>query len=410
MFYTANVSVAATCLAASGAHEGRSGLTCTLQARKRINGKHVAYKILKQLKEPSRYDILGAYVRRAKKVFFSYDVGAASITFLNHAFTQVWKQARESILDRPALLLETVHPDDRPYLIEEYEEFLRGVQKENVEFRIRLPDGSVKSLLLEPQLIVDEQGRKYVAGMVEDITVAKENTTTLQKYAAKKNSVLEILSHDLAGPLANIQGLADLLADYTKAYGNEEVANIIRIIRESSERNIHLIRDFVQQEFLESSSVELLRKRLDLVAKLREVVEQYKEGERHIQKVINFTTSSEKVYVYYDDTKFMQVINNLFSNAIKFTRDNGVISLDLTEQEDTVLITVRDNGIGIPQKYHSKLFEKFSPARREGLRGEPSTGLGMSIIKTIVEWHHGNIWFDSEENVGTTFYIRLPKE
>ena len=92
----------------------------------------------------------------------------------------------------------------------------------------------------------------------------------------------------------------------------------------------------------------------------------------------------------------MQVINNLISNSIKFTPDGGEITVSLEEKENTVLITVADTGIGIPEKYHDTLFDKFTRARRPGIKGEPSVGLGMSIIKTIVEWHQGTIWFESQ--------------
>jgi len=102
-------------------------------------------------------------------------------------------------------------------------------------------------------------------------------------------------------------------------------------------------------------------------------------------------------------------INNLISNALKFTPDGGNIDLFVKENKEDIIISITDNGIGIPAKYHTTLFDKFSKARRPGLKGEPSTGLGMSIIKTIIEWHGGQIWFDSEENKGTTFYIRLPR-
>ncbi|WP_091152513.1 sensor histidine kinase [Mucilaginibacter pineti] len=74
-----------------------------------------------------------------------------------------------------------------------------------------------------------------------------------------------------------------------------------------------------------------------------------------------------------------------------------------------IIVIVADTGIGIPAQYCQTLFEKFSEARRTGLRGEHSTGLGMSIIKTIVEWHDGQVWFESEEHTGTTFYISVPK-
>ena len=104
------------------------------------------------------------------------------------------------------------------------------------------------------------------------------------------------------------------------------------------------------------------------------------------------------------------MINNLISNAIKFTPDGGHITLSIEDQQDVVLFTVADTGVGIPAKFHDTLFSKFTKARRAGLKGEPSIGLGMSIIKTIVNWHEGKIWFESEEKKGTTFYIELPKE
>lgn len=145
--------------------------------------------------------------------------------------------------------------------------------------------------------------------------------------------------------------------------------------------------------------------------KLRETLGEYQgaKGEL-IGKRVDFLTSREEIYAEIDDNKFMQAINNLISNALKFTRDGGLITVSLEEEAGSVLFKVADTGVGIPQKYHATpLFDKFTDARRPGLKGESSVGLGMSIIKTIVEWHRGEIWFESQENKGTSFYIRLPK-
>ena len=98
--------------------------------------------------------------------------------------------------------------------------------------------------------------------------------------------------------------------------------------------------------------------------------------------------ANETIMGDIDELKFIQAINNLVSNAIKFTQQDGTIEISIKEEQDHVLITVSDNGIGIPEKHHELLFDKFTSARRRGLRGESSHGLGMSIIKTIVEWHH----------------------
>ncbi len=361
------------------------------------------------MEESVNFYILDKLINQTNKVLFIFEIESASLTFLNNAFNQVWKRTKESILTHPSLLLETIHPDDKAYLNKEYKELIKGIIKDRIEFRIFLPDNTIRWLTLMPQLINNKQGKRYITGLVEDITLLKDNMNNLEKFAAKKDSILEILSHDLAGPMANIQHMANLLGNYTKALENNEINNIIRLIKESSARNIRMIRDFVQQEFLESSRVDLFKKRDDLVRKFKEAIEQYKDGEDHIKKEIRFTASSEKIFAFTDPNKFMQVINNLISNAIKFTRDDGIISVDITEKDTTILITVQDNGIGIPKRFHNELFEKFTKARREGLRGEPSTGLGMSIIKTIVEWHGGKIWFESEENAGSTFFVEIPK-
>lgn len=127
-------------------------------------------------------------------------------------------------------------------------------------------------------------------------------------------------------------------------------------------------------------------------------------------KTFQLFTNQKAIFFEIDEPKFMQAINNLLSNAIKFTPDGGVINLRLEERADKVLIQVEDNGIGVPDHLQEKIFEKFSKARRPGLKGEPSTGLGMSIIKTIIEWHGGRIWLESEENKGTTFFIELPRQ
>lgn len=106
----------------------------------------------------------------------------------------------------------------------------------------------------------------------------------------------------------------------------------------------------------------------------------------------------------------MQVITNLLSNALKFTPDSGNIRISVEDKNDNILIKVQDNGIGIPAHLQPFLFDKFTKAGRQGIHGEPSVGLGMSIIKTIVEWHNGQIWFESTEGIGTTFYIEISKD
>jgi two-component system sensor histidine kinase VicK len=150
--------------------------------------------------------------------------------------------------------------------------------------------------------------------------------------------------------------------------------------------------------------------RLELMSEIRSVLEQYQQAQEHLSKQIELTSNQEQVYAEVDSLKFLSIVNNLLSNALKFTPDNGKIHLHVEEQADAILLTVKDNGVGIPEKYHLVLFDKFTKARRSGLKGEESVGLGMSIVKRLVDLHQGKIWLESQEGKGTTFFIHIPKK
>jgi two-component system, OmpR family, sensor histidine kinase VicK len=349
-------------------------------------------------------------VTNTDKIVFAFDINAESFLYLNPAFEKIWNKSIEDVAANPSDLISTIHPEDRAYVLDSFREIINGAEKKEVEFRILFPDKSIRWIVINSYKLYDEAGKQGLAGFAEDISKSKDNEIVLQKFAAKKDSILEILSHDLAGPLNNIKAIAALLTRKLKGRQNPELDKLVKMVEETSERSIRLIREFVKTEFLQSQHAELIKKRVDIVKELREIVEQYKASEIEISKTILFQISSEQIFVDVDVYKFSQVINNLISNAIKFTKDNGVIQLSIEDKQEKVLITVADDGIGIPAKYHEALFEKFNKARRPGLKGEPSVGLGMSIIKTIVDWHGGRIWFDSKEGEGSTFYIELSKE
>ena len=345
------------------------------------------------------------------KIIFAYHVEGKRFIFLNRRFEQMWKRPIESIQANIPALLETVHPDDRDFLKNCYQQMLKGNGKDEFEFRVEPEEEEVRWICVSGVTLIEEApDRHIIIGMAEDITSIKDHYAVLEKFAAKKNSILEILSHDLAGPLGNIKTASALIAEGIKEYQNPDLEKMVNIIRNTSERSIRMIREFVKHEFIASANSSFIKKRVNIVKKVGEAMEQYKSEEEKVGKTIVYTTSAEEIFVEVDDYKFVQAINNLISNSIKFTPDGGTISVSIEDRAGEVLFTVADNGIGIPEKYHDHIFEKFSKARRPGLQGEPSVGLGMSIIKTIVDWHEGDIWLESKENEGTTVYIRLPKE
>jgi len=355
-------------------------------------------------------DFLETLTEGGDQIVFSFNLTHHQFAYLNPAFEKVWRKMRKSIIDNPGSLLKTIHPEDREHVQQIYQELLEGIIIKEIEFRIVLRNRTERWICATPRLLPEQA---LIIGYANDITAQKQYNSNLKKFSDKKNSILNILSHDLAGPLGLIHNLSSMLEADMKTSKNEEVQKIISLIERSSRQGMQLIQDFMKQEFLESINIELIKRRVDLVQTIRESIEEYQLTEEKTGKTFRFRTSSEPIYMYLDDYKFMQAINNLISNAIKFTPDGGEIVVDVEdkekEKEKAVLITIADTGIGIPEKYHATLFEKFTRARRTGIKGEPSVGLGMSIVKTIVEWHQGKIWFQSQENKGTTFYLEVPK-
>lgn len=348
-------------------------------------------------------------LKRTRNIYIVYQPSDNRIQYLNSALEKLLQANAESLMSNAAMLFKVVHEEDRSYVMKAYEKLIAEKEIQAVEFRIQASDNSTKWLRVDAY-VLNGDNNETVACIAYDITTEREYINNLNKFNEKKNTIVEILSHDLANPLGNIQGLILLLQDRISSYIDEETKGLLEKILRNNQSCITLIREFVKREFLESSEVNIMKSRVDIVRSLNYMIEELKSTEHLTKKNIHFYRDAEKIFIEVDEVKFMQAIQNLVSNSIKFTKDDGNISVRVKEQENSILITVEDDGIGIPKAFQSTLFDKFTKARRPGLKGEPSVGLGMSIIKKIVEWHNGNIWFESEEGKGTAFHIEIPKD
>jgi len=348
-------------------------------------------------------------IEQTGQAFFAYNSGTSQFVYLSPGFQSIFG-IQEETLDFAALLA-VVHPEDQAYVSGKLTTFELANNTNSIEFRISIAGQPEQWVCFHFFLWEKNLGERLVVGRVEEVTAAKQYNDYIKKFTSKKNSILNILSHDLAAPLGMIQSLSELLAEHLGNEADEEALHILSVIEQNSKHGIRLLQEFVNQEFLESSLTEVITRRVNLAERIREAMEEYQKAHNNLMHVkVDFISASPEIYAQLDDLKFLQVINNLISNAMKFTPDGGTIAISLQEEAgEKVLVKVADTGVGIPEKYHATLFDKFTTARRPGLKGEPSIGLGMSVIKTIVEWHQGEIWFESTEGKGTVFYIRLPK-
>jgi len=333
---------------------------------------------------------------------FVLDITKREFTYFNLAFIKLLKlkKVKEKLLVED--VIDKISEEDRKYLKKTYHKLTRGINNTKVDIRYRINDKTFLSLRLAPFII---NSTSQIASTVMDLTEDARSLMTKEKYANKKNSVLNVLAHDLTGPLSVANTLSQSLKSKLDTNLGSQVESISKIILQS----LGLIRDLVNREFLETVEISLVKNRVNVTQKLQEYFEEYQASSPVTKREFILTYSSPEIFIELDEAKFIQILNNLMTNALKFTRDGGVISFDITEKEDSVLFVFKDNGVGIPEKLQPVLFEKFTTAGRKGLQGESSTGLGMWVIKTIVEWHNGKIWFESKENEGSAFYFEIPK-
>ena len=339
--------------------------------------------------------------------YFIYSTKKEQFNYLNKAFAKIWNLDIEVLYKKPKSIISGIHAEDVQHAHFCYEECLADLQAKKYELRLMVGEAE-KYVRFSIFPLIKEQD-VLLCGTVEDITIAKHNKIHIEQINAHKNITLEVLSHDLKEPFGLMRLTASAMQEEIAKVGSKEVIDSLLFIQEMCERNMKLVRSMVNHEFLKSAVIELKKERADLVWEIEDVIRFYRRSHLRELKDFRFNTSHEKIFLELDSMKFLQVINNLISNAIKFTSSDGIIEVSLQDKGETVLISVADNGIGIPDKLKKDIFNFGKRELRLGLNGEESGGLGMSIIKSIVEMHGGKVSFESEEGLGTTFYIELPK-
>lgn len=234
----------------------------------------------------------------------------------------------------------------------------------------------------------------------------ESTTEALERSNHNFARLIKVVAHDLRNPIGGINALCslmqedDITADETREY--------IQLIHESSNSCLNLITDLLQTDF-EFNEAELKKESIDLAPFLKQAITllTFRANEKQQQLTLDDTTNAR---LTADGDKLLRVLNNLIVNAIKFTPDGGTIRVQAKKVGGGVQISIKDSGVGIPKESAARIFDPFTPSRREGTAGEQAFGLGLYISKQIVEAHGGRIWFESEEGRGTTFFVYLPEE
>lgn len=354
-------------------------------------------------------DLLKQLGSVSKKIIFVFDLNENRFRYLSPAFEAVWEINAQTARESPASLLSSIHPNDQQNVLSYLQRLQAGSAYEEVECKVLTPDEEVKVIRVEAyRLPGNGQEGAIIGGFAQDISRQKQYENYLSEFGHRKNSALEIVSHDLRGPLGILQNLTQSLERDLQEKNYAEIDHYAHLMQRVCQESLTLINDLLAEEHLRAPNVSVKKEWIDLVAKAREVVENYRAAPT-VPQTFAVQADQDQIFAEVDEVKFMQAMNNLLSNAIKFSPADGTITVTISEEKRGVQVAVADQGIGIPEKLYPYLFDKYTKASRAGLRGEKSHGIGLHIVRDLVEMQGGKIWFESQENNGTTFYLSLPR-
>ena len=232
--------------------------------------------------------------------------------------------------------------------------------------------------------------------------------TRLKEQEQFRREFLGNLAHELKTPVFSIQGYILTLLE-----GGLEDQNINRSFLEraakGTDRMASILEDLDQITKLEVEELKNEIRSFDIIEVIKEIFESFEILAKSKEYNLKFAKEYSPTYVMADRTKISQVFSNLLGNALAYGIDKGTCSINLTQIEDFIEIEVSDDGPGIDEKHHNRLFERFYRVEKSRNRHEGGSGLGLAIVKHIIESHGHKIYLKSEFGVGTTFYFNLKK-
>jgi len=276
---------------------------------------------------------------------------------------------------------------------------IRALSKENEQLQTRYEE--------TPVAYYEELSRlnNDLVNMQRELAKKNRELDELNKI---KNQFLGIAAHDLRNPLGVIIGYSDYILEENDGNFSEEHVMMLNAILTSSEFMLRLINNLLDVSAIESGNMELELSKTDLISLIKKNValNNVIAQKKNIQ--IQFNDPVQISEILLDIGKIEQVLNNLISNAVKYSFPNTTVQVKISQNDSEVIVSVTDQGQGIPESELGKLFKPFEKTSVQSTAGEKSTGLGLSIVKNLVLGHKGRIWVESKVGEGSTFCFSLP--
>ena len=315
------------------------------------------------------------------------------VILINDPASSFLKISRETTLNRP---IASVLGLEKEY---SFEDLINTQESVNLDFST-----AENRLILRANFSVIQKETGFVNGL---ITVLHD-ITEQEKIEMERREFVSNVSHELRTPLTTMRSYLEALAD--GAWRDEQIApTFLNVTQTETERMIRLVNDLLQLSKMDSHEYNINKEFVEFNKFFNRIIDRFEMSKSQNVEFKRFLPENS-YFVEIDADKLTQVIDNIISNALKYSPDGGNIRFGVTVQENLIKVMVSDDGMGIPKENVGRIFDRFYRVDRARSRAMGGTGLGLAISKEMIEAHGGHIWAESEEGVGTTVFFTLPFE
>lgn len=315
------------------------------------------------------------------------------VILINEPAADMLNVSRETVLSQPIVSLLSL--DDT----NSFEDLLEEKDSLILDYST-----NTKSYILRANFSVIQKETGFVNGLIAVL----HDITEQEKIDAERREFVANVSHELRTPLTTMRSYLEALAD--GAWQDEEIApNFLEVTRTETERMIRLVNDLLQLSKMDSTDYKLNREWVNFVNFYHRIIDRF-EMSKEQNVTFNRSLPDHAIFVEIDEDKMTQVLYNIISNALKYSPEGGQVTFSIKELEDKIIVSVADQGMGIPKENIAKVFNRFYRVDKARTRKLGGTGLGLAIAKEMVNVHGGAIWATSEEGKGTVISFSLPYE
>ncbi|MBP2242657.1 two-component system sensor histidine kinase VicK [Cytobacillus eiseniae] len=313
------------------------------------------------------------------------------VILINEPAAEMLNVSRETVLTLPIVSLLGLEEDYT------FDELL--AEQDSVILDYSQPS---QTLILRANFSVIQKETGFVNGLItvlHDITEQEKIETERREFVAN-------VSHELRTPLTTMRSYLEALAE--GAWQDQDIApKFLDVTQTETERMIRLVNDLLQLSKMDSKDYRLKKEWVDFISFFHRIIDRF-EITKHQNVTFDRKLPAHTAFVEMDGDKLTQVLDNIISNALKYSPEGGKVTFRMEENMDLIIISISDQGVGIPKENIEKVFDRFYRVDKARTRKLGGTGLGLAIAKEMVEAHGGEIWATSKEGKGTTISFSLP--